>query len=280
MSPTTPVRPKQSRVGLLVMLLAVIVAAAASAGAVIYKTLKKDSASLRITSTPSNAMVMLDGRDTGKRTPARLDNLVPGKEYLVAVRHPETEQAQRGFRFDAPGKHSFEFSLSYVKEALTVESDPPRCDVLVNGELRGQTPLTVRLERDKKHAIELRKKDYLAKTVTHYSDRKQSKLMLHLEPAPVKTPKGKRRGSRIRLGRTPLAKAGMAGNGVLEIVTSLKARVFIDKRYVGRTPNFRMILPAGQYFVLVNPEGTNIRHQAQIQIVARQTHRLRLTPPK
>jgi hypothetical protein len=260
------------------MLLAVIVAVAASAGAVIYKALKKDSASLRITSTPSNATVMLDGRDTGKRTPARLDNLMLGKEYLVAVRHPETEQAQRAFRFDTPGKHSFEFALSYVKEALTVESEPSRCDVLVNGELRGQTPLTVNLERDKKHAIELRKKEYLAKTVMHYSDHKQSRLMLHLEPAPVKTTKGKRR-SRIRVRRTP-AKGAMAGNGVLEIDTSVKARVFIDKRYVGRTPNFRMILPAGQYFVLVNPEGTNIRHQAQIQIVALQTHRLRLTPPK
>jgi hypothetical protein len=148
--------------------------------------------------------------------------------------------------------------------------------VVVNGELRGQTPITLQLEQGKKYSVRLQHKGHLTKEVQHYAERRKDALAIQLEPEPEPPPKHVPARPRPAL---PVAPTAGTGTGVLEVATDTKAKVYVDNRLVGRTPNFRMVLPAGSYHIRVEPEGTKIRHAAQIVIIERQTHRLTLTPP-
>jgi hypothetical protein len=267
--------------GLLWPLLALlIVGSLGGAGFFLYKQLRpaQPTASLSITSTPPGAVVLLDGTETGHRTPAVLLNLALEREYQVSVKHPVGGEQQRRFRFDRGGPHAYHFELGPGKEALSVTSEPEGCDVLINGELRGQAPLTIDLVRGRKHAVELRKTGYLAKVVQHYAERDKDTLRLELEPEPK--PKAPKTGVRVPSPKagTPGKTAPVAGgNGTLEIATDLQAKVLINDRPAGRTPGFRLALPAGTYRVMVVPDAVKIRHAATITIVAGQTHRLTLT---
>jgi len=276
---------RRSRGGAAIAIAAVLLAVAAMTGALVYKAATPETASLSVTSTPSGAEVLIDGKPTGHRTPALISGLTLDLDHVVALRHPETAGAHRSFNFREGGRRSFEFRLVYTKQALRVESTPTAGDVLLAGELRGQTPLTLRLERGAKHVIRLRKTGYLDKEILHLADRPSAALRLQLEPAvPLAArvrPRRKARRKIPRSGRPAAPKPGApaakeAPAGVLEVVTKERANVYIDKRFVGRTPGFRMLLPAGTYQVTVSPLGTNIHHRASITIRPRRTHRFKV----
>jgi serine/threonine protein kinase len=265
------------RSGLLWPILALlIVAALGGAGFFIYKQLRPalPAATLSVTSTPPDAVVLLDGTETGHRTPAVLLNLAVNREYLVVVKHPVGGERQQRFRFDRGGPHAYHFELGPGKESLSFTSEPEGCDVLINGELRGQAPLTIDLPRGRKYAIELRKTGYLRKVVQHYAERDKDTLRLELEPEPK--PKAKVASPTPKAG-TGSGAAAPAGNGTLEIATDLRAKVLINDKPSGRTPGFRVSLPPGTYRVMVIPDDVKIRHAANITVVAGQTHRLTLT---
>jgi serine/threonine protein kinase len=267
---------RSGRGGLWAGIALIILAALGGAGYLIFEQLRPAplAASLSVTSSPPGATVLLDGVETGQRTPAVLLNLARDREYQVSVRHLGGSD-QRRFRFDRGGPHAFHFELGPGKETLTVQSEPEGCDVLVDGELRGQTPLTLSLARGRKFAVELRRNGYLAKLVKHYAEHEKDTLRLVLEPEP--RPKVVRpRPAGPAVGKTVLP-GPRGGVGTLEILTGVRAEVFIDDRLAGHTPGFRRSLPAGSYRVVVVPEGVKIRHAATITVVAGQTHQLRLT---
>lgn len=275
-----PAPRRRLSAGTLVLIAAVLVAGIAVVATLTYRALHPATASLNVLSAPSGAQVLLDGQDTGQRTPALLTGLALGREHVVTLRHPEAAEAQRTFRFGQPGQHAYQFNLEQLKEVLVIQSEPPACDVLVDDELRGQTPITLHLERGKKYAIALQKKGHLPKTLQHHADRDKNTLRIQLEPEESKRP-GRRRPTAAKSPpRAPRGAAGVAASGVLEVATTVKANVYIDNRFVGRTPNFRMMLPAGDYTVTVMPDGAKIRHEGKIIIEPQGTHRFTLTPPK
>jgi len=231
-------------------------------------------ASLAVTSAPAGAAVFLDDVHTGQKTPAVLQDLALGRQYRVSVGLPNQVGARPGqhFRFDRGGPHAYHFEIGPGKEALQVVSEPSGCDVLVDGELRGQAPLELHLARGRKHAIELRKRGYQAKLVQHYAERDKDTLRLELEAEPARTVK------RVLPVRVPKPGAAAGETGTLEIRSDLKGQVFIDDRPAGRTPGFRQALAAGTYRVMVVPDGAKIRHAATIAVVAGKTHQLTLTP--
>jgi serine/threonine-protein kinase len=255
----------RARTALLVGLGAAALVAAG--GYLVHDRLNPPSARLLITSTPADAKVLLDGHDVGRRTPVTLTDLQLHRDYRVTVEHPEAAPVQRVFRFARPGVHRRAFRLRALQQVLRLESEPPRCDVLVSGELRGQTPLTLHLRRGQKHVIAFRKQGHRTKTIHHQaeSDEATLRIALEAEPAPPA-----RRQPRAH-ARTP------KDTGVLEVATGVTARVFIKGRYVGQTPGFRKRLPVGTYLVEVRPLGAKIRHRANVEIRKDMTHRLRLT---
>jgi serine/threonine protein kinase len=275
-----PARKRRVSTGTVVLIAAVLVAGIAVVAALVYRAMNPPTASLNVLSAPSNAQVLLDGQDTGRRTPALLTGLALGRDHVVTVRHPEAADAQRSFRFSQAGQHAYQFNLEQRKEVLVIQSEPPACDVLVDDELRGQTPIILHLERGKKYAIALQKKGHLPKTLQHHADRDKNTLRIQLEPEESKRPARRRSTAAKKPARAPRGAAGVAASGVLEVATTVKANVYIDNRFVGRTPNFRMMLPAGDYTVTVMPDGAKIRHEGKIIIEPQGTHRFTLTPPK
>ena len=81
---------------------------------------------VRITSDPSGASVVVDGRNRGK-TPVRLDDLGPGRH--------EVELTRSGYR-----PYYGEFTISGRFGALVVTTDPVGAEVLLDSESRGTAP--------------------------------------------------------------------------------------------------------------------------------------------
>jgi len=279
---SAPPRPRPRRGGrTAVVAAALVVGVALVGGALLYGALSREAtASLSVTSKPAEALVLLDGRETGQRTPALLQGLGVGRDHWVELRHSDAAEVRRRFHFHRGGRYAYQFVLPRLKEALTVESEPPAADLLVDGELRGQTPLTLRLEQGKKYTVELHKTGYGPKAIQHYAEQRQSRLRITLEPEPRPTRRRLRGSVRAAPPGTKFTDPGHLSTGILEVATKARARVFIDGHFVGRTPDFRMMLPAGSYEVVVTPEGTKIRHEATIRIEPRRTHRFSLTPPE
>lgn len=263
---------RRGRVGIFIVVGIMLLVGVGLAGLLVYRSLNPPTASLNITSVPSNAKVLINGAFLGDRTPTLLTNLSVGEDYHVLLRHPDTEEARRTFRFAEGKQYAFQFQLSYRMETLDLESVPPACDVLVHGELRGQTPISVRLQRGKKHVIQFRRKDYLSKTVHHHADRPKMALKIVLEPE-----KGKRPGKKRRSG--PPAFIGQ-GSGTLVVATELRGKVYLNGQFVGRIPHYQTKLRSGIYNVLIKVDGSNMRHKAQIRIGANKTYRLTLSSPQ
>jgi serine/threonine protein kinase len=282
----------------MVWLLAALILAAGVGGTWLFVVLRRPAgATLRLISNPPGARVMIDGKFIGERTPATLSNLAVNQDHLVAVYHPEAKSAERHFRFHAPGDYGHSFELQPRTEALRVESTPNAVDVLVDGKLRGQTPLLLTLEYGE-HALVLRKSGYLTKTIDHRANREQAALSIALDrqerdepepepeaepepPRPKPKPSVKRpRIKQPRIKRPPVAPTipGQA-SGWLELDTGKQTKVFIDGRFAGRTPGFRKQLPPGRYVIRVEPLHGKLAHQATVEIRSGTTQRLRLTPP-
>jgi len=103
-------------------------------------TLVQKSAAIRIDSTPTDATVLLDGRDIG-RTPAVVEDVAPG-QHTVTV----TKGALAGRRtFDvAPGELTrVEVPLVSTVGSLRIESIPSDAIVRLDGREFGHTPLVV-----------------------------------------------------------------------------------------------------------------------------------------
>jgi serine/threonine protein kinase len=256
--------------------IALVLLLLAGGAVALYLTLLRPArASLSLTSAPAGATILLDGVDTGQRTPARLEGLALDRDHSLSLRHAETAEVRRSFRFERGGEHRHHFVLGLERERLTVTSTPPACDLLVDEELRGQTPLTLQLPRGRKYVVQLRKVGFLPKVIQHYAELREATLQIALDPEPEKKPARPRPGPTPRTPEKGPALTG--GTGVLEIDTALRGKVLIDGRLVGRTPEFRLVLPAGSYSVTVIPDGTKIKHSATITVSEKQTHRLRLT---
>lgn len=53
-----------------------------------YGAVQTADTTLEITSDPSGAQIFIDGRSTGKTTPATLNNLTPGRTYRIVLKKP------------------------------------------------------------------------------------------------------------------------------------------------------------------------------------------------
>ncbi len=249
------------------------------AGLLLYQTLRPRWAELRLTSSPAGAQVMLDGKLTGQRTPAVL-RLRIRQDLVVSLRHPTAGPVEHRFHFRHEGRFAHDFRLPTLEQALTLDSLPPGVDVRVDGDLRGQTPLTVHLSRGK-HRIELRRTGYQPKTLQHLADREQAALRITLERTPIAGGKtaAKKGATKAQPERSnPFAIRGPVW-GTLEVATAQRGKVYLNGRFVGRTPAFKMRLPVGSYTIKVKPGDSRVVHQARIVIKNRRTQRLRLTQP-
>lgn len=157
-------------------------------------TLKKEAeaatTTLSVGSDPAGASIILNGRATGKRTPAVLPNLEVGKTYRVGLSLDGYKSATE--RITIASKEPQSFSKTLTKEEVTtpatttttttttatttpttggfgsisVKSNPTGADVYINAELRGKTPTTIKNVPSGSALVMVSKKGYQSKSIT------------------------------------------------------------------------------------------------------------------
>lgn len=124
--------------------------------------------SLQITSNPSGAKIIIDGKATGKQTPATIGNLKVGKSYTVGLQKTEFERWSKKITVasakpvnvsgDLKQKPPEEVKPPPPTEAppaavekgapaqIRIASNPSGAEVFVNAEYKGKTPLTASVQ--------------------------------------------------------------------------------------------------------------------------------------
>lgn len=118
-----------------------------------------------ITSQPAGASVIIDGMDKGT-TPITLFDIAPGRHHLK-YRLPGYEERDRFFDTnDGPYIEKNEV-LEEVKGLLLLKTDPPDCDIQIDGVSIGRTPkLITHLPVRGTYSIRLRKAGYQNQTIS------------------------------------------------------------------------------------------------------------------
>ncbi|NJF25969.1 PEGA domain-containing protein [Thermococcus sp. Bubb.Bath] len=127
-------------------------------------TLEKPNGYLTLTSTPSNATVIIDGKDVGT-TPLNKYELAPGDHTIVLTK--EGYQNKTLTVTINPGKETNQsVTLTPLNGYLTLTSDPSGATVIIDGKNVGTTPLNKYELAPGDHTIVLTKEGYQNKTLT------------------------------------------------------------------------------------------------------------------
>ena len=228
---------------------------------------------LEITSDPPGAHVVLDGKDTGKVTPATLDGLEPDVEHTVALVlngfEPRTVRVRlKAGKVEKLRQRLERTPLGQDEALLLLQVEPPEAKATLDGEpLRrlGGGPLEIRT-RAGRHELLVR-----------HPGRKTLRKRLQL-------PGGRPTELRIELERErrkPTSSAAAvapptAGPGRLTFDARPWCNVTVAGRHLGQTPIVNATLPAGRHrLVCVNPE-LGVRKVITVQIRPGETTRQRI----
>jgi hypothetical protein len=120
------------------------------------------TATLRISSSPSQAAVFIDGEQQAQTTPITAPGFAPGTRHEVRVElarhhgHTETVDIPK-----AGGDVSVSAILKPVTGKLMVNTAPGGVEIWINGALRGRSPTAITdLDMEATKTVELRLKDY------------------------------------------------------------------------------------------------------------------------
>lgn len=181
------------------------------------KEKKSNAAILTITSKPEKAEIEIKGEKLGV-TPLKL-KLASGK-YIIKASKKKFQPEWRKI-LCAPGqKKETELELKPVTAPVLIESKPPKAEVVLNGEVYGETPLVIYNQPIGKHTAILKKLGYVNKEISW----------------------------EITSPRPAHVTAGLTSNlGILEIVSSpSKATLEIDGNKRGYTP-FKADIEQGRH---------------------------------
>ncbi len=118
---------------------------------------------LVIESTPSGAQVYLDGKDTGKKTPARIEKLIAEQSYKITLKLDKYEAYEETVVQKNDKEKKVESILVPIPLASVVISSAPKgADIYINGEKTPhQTPYTFKdLSVPSKLSVTLKKEGY------------------------------------------------------------------------------------------------------------------------
>ena len=120
---------------------------------------------VNVTSQPAGATVIVDGQDRGV-TPLMLFDLKPGRHHL---KYRLAGYVERDRFFDTTEGPYIEKNEVLVEEKglLLLKTDPPGCDIQINGVSVGQTPrLITSLAAKDTYSVRFRKPGYLDQKIT------------------------------------------------------------------------------------------------------------------
>ncbi len=127
----------------------------------------KGTGSIRVVSKPRRARIYLDGINTGKLTPASLNNVPAERRHVVLVEKKGRHPAFGVVDLDPEQKAFVNLNLRRRGKSLKgrisvkVESEPPGASIFVEGgRLKQETPVVARLLADRSVRMEVVKKGY------------------------------------------------------------------------------------------------------------------------
>jgi hypothetical protein len=106
----------------------------------VHAALREASAAMTINSTPGGAAISLDGQDTGRKTPASIDGVKPGRTYRVRLTLDGFAPFEQSVTPEAGRAGAVNASLVQLYGALTVNSQPWAV-VVIDGDEKGTTPI-------------------------------------------------------------------------------------------------------------------------------------------
>ncbi len=230
-----------------------------------------------IRSEPPGARIVLNGKETGKRTPATLDGLEPGVEHTLGLLLDGYEPRSVRVRL-APGKlETLRVSLPRAPvpedEALLVlRTEPPQAKATLDGQPIERAPsglLEIRVPPGR-HELLVR--------LPHYKS-KRERLELpggRITEWSVTLERERRRAPRAQEPQPTAEAQAPAGPGRLTFDARPWCNVTVAGRRLGQTPIVNASLPAGRHRLLcVNPE-LGVRKTLTIQIQPGKTTRRRI----
>jgi hypothetical protein len=111
---------------------------------------------LTVTSTPSNADILLNGESIGAKTPATLEALSTNELHTVRLRLPGFNDATyRGIEVLEDSTVLVHHNFSRITHPLTVMSDPPGAEIYLDGNFFGNTPRSLGSVTEGIHELEL-----------------------------------------------------------------------------------------------------------------------------
>jgi len=119
---------------------------------------------VKVTSYPPGAVILLDGKDSGEKTPATLKDVAAGQHILRLSKGNLAETKQLTVQPDITTTVEVELKPGFG--SLIVESTPPGAEISVDGVVRGISPLRLDTVMVGSHKIDLKKEGYLPKNQT------------------------------------------------------------------------------------------------------------------
>jgi hypothetical protein len=203
------------------------------------KSKAKPKGSILVTSDPVGAEVYVDGKRVDT-TPTVITGVAPGA-HTVEVRKKGTPvwkqvvEVKPNAQVKVIAKLKKKERPKAVKTgAVRVLSNVAKADVYVDGELKGQAPVTVKNLIPGDHLVEVRAEGYLPKEMrVQVKPQQQSLVKLDLEEKPKEK-----------------------AIGTLRVQSAVPgAEVFLDGASVGKAPVRKEGIPAGEHIVVVRKPG-------------------------
>ncbi len=194
------------------------------------------SGSVAVKTTPPGLLIYVDGKSSGKNTPATIAGLTTGA-HAFALKRADGSLVHR-FRMDlAEGAtETVEVDANKLPPLLDVISAPEGAEVKVNGQLKGDTPVTVAGLRPGRARVEVRKEGC-----------EVYKSRVKLAAATVET-----------LNVQLKCKAEVVeGFGKLNITATKVCDVLLDGQKIGRTPAIGLKVAAGNHQLQLLPLDKN-----------------------
>ena len=197
---------------------------------VLTAKLKKIAGSLSITSSPSDAIVYLNGEEAGT-TPYSLQSATIGT-HEVEVKSDLHAEWKKKINIKKGKETTLNAVLQPITGTIILESDPEEAMILLDGKEIGKTPETITGIKTGLHEVEVQKNGCISWNKT------------------IKIKAGRKHAFKATLERR---------KGSLMIISNPSdARIFIEGKKAGRTPEAIAELKSGKYSVEIKLEGYQI----------------------
>jgi hypothetical protein len=155
-----------------------------AAAVVLYFTVTNAGrATIEVVSLPPGAEVNLDGNVLGRTTPLEIIDVDPQLSHHVRVSQRGFDVWESDVRFTDSRRVRLQAVLVPTVGTLALSSNPPGAEAIVNGRIRGLTPVTVNdLPPNDEIAVELRLRGYrVAQDTVRFGGKRELSLTIPLE---------------------------------------------------------------------------------------------------